>query len=102
MLAAVLAARHELSRVRAGAPIVFGVDFVADVSVFPRLAADSRIRRFEPATRLDDTWLAPGADLSGGVAVPSELAALDSADLFARLDTEAARLATECPSGGRR
>jgi hypothetical protein len=102
MLAAVLAARHELSRVRAGAPIVFGVDVVANVTELRRLAADTRIQRFAAATRLDNTWLVPGADLSAGVHIPSDVAALDSAALFARLDAEAARLATECPSRERR
>lgn len=102
MLAHVLAARRELPRVRAGAPIVFGVDVVANVTELQRLAADARINRFAPATKLDDTWVVPGADLSGGVPVPADLAALDSAALFTRLYAEAARLGTECPSGNRR
>lgn len=102
MLAHVLAARRELPRVLAGAPIVFGIDVVANVTEFRRLAADTRIRRFEPATKVDDTWVLPGADLSAGLAIPSDLAALDSAALFARLDAEAARAAAECPRGQRR
>jgi hypothetical protein len=104
MLAGVLAARRELPRLRAGAPIVLGVDVVANVIDLRRLAADTRIHRFEPATKLDDTWVVPGADLSAAAAVPitSDVAALDSAALFARLAAEAARVATECPSGRRR
>jgi hypothetical protein len=102
MLASALTARRELPRVRAGAPIVFGFDLVANVTALRRLAADTRIRRFEPATKLDDTWVLPGADISVGLAIPSDLAALDSAALFARLDAEAARAAAECPSGQRR
>jgi hypothetical protein len=102
MLASVLAARRELARVGVDAPIVFGVDIIADVIDFRRLVADSRISRFEPGTKLNETWIVPGVDLSGGVPVPNDIAALDSATLFARLDAEAARVAAECPSGGRR
>jgi hypothetical protein len=104
MLAGVLAARRELSRARAGAPIIFGVDVVAHARDLRRLSGDTRIHRFEPATKVDDTWVVPGADLSAaaGVRVPSDIAALDSATLFARLAAEAARLATECPSRRRR
>jgi hypothetical protein len=104
MLAGVVVARRELPRVRAGAPIVFGVDVIANARDLRRLAADTRIHRFEPATKVDETWVVPGADLSAaaGVPVPSDIAALDSATLFARLDGEAARLATECPSERRR
>jgi hypothetical protein len=102
MLASALATQRELPRVRAGAPIVSGVDVVAKAADLRRLAVDSRVNRFEPATKLDDTWVVPGADLSGGVAVPGEVAALDSAALFARLDAEAARAAKECPSRSRR
>jgi hypothetical protein len=102
MLASALAARRELPRVRAGAPIVFGVDVVANVTGLRRLAADTRIHRFEPATKLDETWVVPGADLSGGVPIPSDVASLDSAALFARLDAEAARVAAGCPSRDRR
>jgi hypothetical protein len=102
MLASTLAARRELERVRADARIVFGADIIARVVDLRRLAVDTRIRRFEPATKLDDTWLVPGVDLSGGVNVPSDVAAMDSATLFARLDAEAGRLATECPSPRRR
>jgi hypothetical protein len=60
------------------------------------------IQRFEPATKLDDSWVVPGADLSAGVPIPSDVAVLDSAALFARLDAEVARAATECPSRHRR
>jgi hypothetical protein len=102
MLATALAARRELPHVRAGAPIVFGVDLVANATELRRLAGDTRIRRFEPATKLDDTWVLPGADLTAGLAIPSDLVALDSAALFARLDAEAARAATGCPSRNRR
>jgi hypothetical protein len=104
MLAGVLAARRELPRLRAGAAIVLGADVVANVTELRRLAADTRIHRFEPATRLDDTWVVPGADLSAalGVPIPSDVAALDSAALFARLAAEAARMPTGCPSGRRR
>jgi hypothetical protein len=98
MLASVLAARRELHRVRAGAPIVFGVDVIATATELRRLAADNRIQRFEPATKLDDTWVLPGAVLDAGVAIPTDIAGLDSAALFARLDTAASHVATECPS----
>jgi hypothetical protein len=104
MLAGALAARRELSRVRAGAPIVFGVDVVASAMDLRRLAADTRIHRVEPATKVDDAWVVPGVDLStvAGTRVPSDLLSLDSAALFARLDAEVARLAVECASRHRR
>ena len=56
------------------------------------------MRRFETATKLDDAWVLQGADLSGGVAVPDEVARLDSGALFARLGVEAGRLKNECGS----
>lgn len=103
MLTSVLAARRELPRLRAGAPIVYGLDVIATAAKLTRLAADTRVHRFEPATRVDDTWVVPGADLRA-VARPisSDVAALDSAALFARLHAEATRAAAECPTGRRR
>jgi hypothetical protein len=96
MLASALAARRELPRVRAGEAIVSGVDVIANVAELRRLAANPRVRRFDPATRLDDGWVLPGAELSGGVTVPSDVLRLDSAALFTRLEAEAERAATEC------
>jgi hypothetical protein len=104
MLASALAARRELPRLRAGAAIVHGVDVIAAVAELRRLAADARVHQFEPATRVDNAWVVPGADLRPveGRRIPSEVAALDSAALFARLQAEAARAAAECPSAQRR
>lgn len=103
MLASVVAARDALPRVRAGAPIVFGVDVVATASGLRRLGADPRVDRLEPATKLDDGWVLPGVDLgrAPGVPEPPDVAALDSAALFARLDAEAARAGAECSSAAR-
>jgi hypothetical protein len=102
MLASALAARRELPRLRAGTSNIVGVDVVANVFELRRLATDPRIQRFESATKLNDTWILPGVDLSGGVPIPSDIAALDSGALFVRLDAEVLRLAAECPSRSRR
>ena len=98
MLAAALAARGELPRVRAGAPIVFGADVIAAASDLRRLAADPGVARFDPATRVDHAWVLPGVDLgrAPGLETPADVAALDSAGLFDRLAAEAARAATDC------
>lgn len=103
MLAAALAARRELPRVRAGAPILFGIDAVAESGDLRRLAADARSGRFDAASRLDSVWVLPGADLSAapGVTVPNDIAALDAEALFARLQAEAAQSAADCPDSER-
>ncbi|MFL5594112.1 MAG: hypothetical protein ACJ785_05810 [Gemmatimonadaceae bacterium] len=100
MLASALATERELPRVRAGASIVFGVDVIANVSELRRLLADPRVQRFEPATKLDSTWVLPGPDLNAveGVRVTDDIVALDSVALFARLDAEAALTAKQCIS----
>lgn len=100
MLAAVLAARTALPRVRDGAPVALGFDVVATPADLRRLAADPRVDRFDPATKLDDEWVLPGVDLGRAPLPPDppDVAALDSAALFARLDAEAARAAGECPN----
>ncbi|MFL5596475.1 MAG: hypothetical protein ACJ77S_03350 [Gemmatimonadaceae bacterium] len=105
MLASAVASERELPRVRAGAPVVYGVDVVGNAAELRRLASDARVRRFEPATKLDDTWVLPGPDLNvaSGLIVPGDISALDSAALFSALDAEAARAARQCTSrGGRR
>lgn len=98
MLASALAARRELPRVRAGAPMVFGVDVVAPAADLRRLRADPRVARLDAATRVDEAWVLPGVDLgrAPGLATPPDVAALDSAALFDRLAAEAARAAPEC------
>ncbi|MFL5487443.1 MAG: hypothetical protein ACJ8AJ_03070, partial [Gemmatimonadaceae bacterium] len=100
MLASALATERELPRVRAGASILFGVDVIANVSELRRLLADTRVQRFEPATKLDSTWVLPGPDLNAveGVRVTDDIVALDSVALFARLDAQAARAAKQCIS----
>ena len=99
MLVSVLAARRELPRVRVGAPIIYGFDVVATAANLHRLSADSRTRRFDPAIKLDASWVVPGTDMSvvAGVATPREIAVLDSAALFTRLEAEAALARSECP-----
>jgi hypothetical protein len=72
---------------------------VASSADLQRLATDPRVERFDPASRLDDMWALPGVDLSAapGVAIPLDVAALDSIALFDRLATEAAGAAAVCP-----
>jgi hypothetical protein len=98
MLTSVLAARRELSQVKAGAPIIYGFDVAAVAADLRRLAGDSRVSRFEPATKVDTNCVLPGTDMSviAGVPTPRDVALLDSAALFARLEAEAARAGAEC------
>ena len=98
MLVSVLAARRELPHVRVGAPIIYGFDVVATAADLQRLNADSRTGRFDPATKVDSSWVVPGTDMSvvAGVATPREVARLDSAALFTRLESEAALARNEC------
>jgi hypothetical protein len=101
MLASAFAARYELQRLRAGGPIIQGVDVIAPVTDLRRLAGDTRVHRFGAGTKLDGNWVVPGVDVTtaGGAQIPSDVAALDSAALFARLQAEAARAAADCPRG---
>ena len=98
MLVSVQAARRELPRVRVGAPIIHGFDVVATAGDLRRLSLDSHTLRFDPATRVDTSWVLPGTDMSvvAGVATPRDVARLDSAALFAALESEAARARAEC------
>ena len=98
MLASAAAARRELPRLRAGAAMIYGMDVIATAEQLRRLADDGRTKRFEPATKLDTTWVTAGvdSDATSGVPIPTDIAALDSAKLFTELQAEATRAAAGC------
>ena len=103
MLASTLVAKRELPHLRIDAPIIYGLDAIGTAGNLRQLAADSRILRFDAATKLENDWVLPGADMSvvAGIPMPADVASLDSANLFARLEAEARQARAECKTGGR-
>jgi hypothetical protein len=91
MLASAAQARSELARIRNhDTPIIYGFDVLATAGQLRRIAVDSHIGKFDPATRLDTTWIVSGADPGGvGLTIPADIAALDSTELSVRLRREA-------------